>query len=174
MKRKVFGKFETTIDKQNRIVFPAKFLRKLNEDDEDSGGNNKNTKNKNNFYLVKSPLQNCLQLIPEDVFEELHEKFIHAGFSIDELYGYEGYFDFAEDVSVDKGGRITLPKEQCNEVGIKNMVTLIGRGYFIEIWATDKARIIEKDKKAKIAINYIKIMDRINQIEAKRWEMSNK
>ena len=132
------GKSTHTIDAKGRICLPAKFRKKIaNEETRD--------------LIVRYDFHGeCLYLFTEEDSDAwIEELFAHRG-------GYDGLKnedirlmsmlrERSEDVTLDSAGRINIPKEMLEGVGIDKEALLIGNRGFIEIWDAKRREEAYKD-----------------------------
>ena len=119
------GNYKYSLDDKNRLIVPAKFREILNAEGIDK------------LYVVKG--DSHLYVFPFPVFLELSENLKSWDFTKETNQNYVRlFFSDAFDVATDKQGRILLPREMCENVGINHEVIIIGVLNRMEIWSPVK------------------------------------
>ena len=121
-----YGNFEHQIDAKGRLSVPAKF-RAIGIDGMITQ------------YVMLRGLGGCLALIRGEVFKNFQEKYKP------DYPTFKAFLDFkrtflprAVSISVDPQGRILLPADLREEIGINDKALIIGVGEWIEIWSPDR------------------------------------
>ncbi len=142
VRMRFLGNIEAKIDTKGRAFLPAQFRKKLAHGEEDS------------LVLRQDIFERTLVLYPEPVWNDL----------MDELRGRLSRWDRAQQmvyrtfvsgvtyVSMDSNGRILIPRDFLETVGIKQSLRFVGMGDTIEIWAcqaSDSLPIMEKNEFAE-------------------------
>ena len=112
------GTFDRTIDAKGRLALPPKFRSRLSD-----GG-----------YV--STMRTCLGLWTPEGFEQMAqrlEELAQEG-KLDQAV-LRNFFGFAEDVSIDAQGRISLPARLRDSAQLDREAMLIGRNTRVEIFA---------------------------------------
>lgn len=118
------GSTDAKVDEKGRVFVPSNF-RKILQKEEVEG-----------LILRKDIFQRCLVLFPIEVWDAQVDA-ITARTNMFSREGRDALRKFvagAENVSMDSGGRILLPKRFLEDAGIKNDVRFIGVDNTIEIW----------------------------------------
>jgi len=119
------GNYKYSLDEKNRLIVPAKFREILSAEGIDK------------LYVVKG--DSHLYVFPFPVFLELSENLRSWDFTKETNQNYVRlFFSDAFDVATDKQGRILLPREMCEKVGINHEVIIIGVLNRMEIWSPGK------------------------------------
>jgi MraZ protein len=121
------GRFDSTLDDKGRIVLPSKFRKEAGE--EASQG-----------FVVSPSIDPCLEIRTRVRFERWAESIIDEPTRMDrEARDWErDVFGPSELTKCDKQGRLPLPAELVEEVGITKDVKVVGLRDYIQVW--DRAR----------------------------------
>lgn len=136
-----FGRYEHVLDVKNRLFMPSKFRETL---DKEKGAS---------FYITTG-LSQCLYLFLPSQWEKLTENDMHSFSSPDkekERAFKRFLFGNAQEVSLDRQGRILLWNEHIKYAGLKKNVTFVGVGNKAELWDTSvwnsyQANVLEPNK----------------------------
>ncbi len=112
----LIGEYHYSIDEKGRLNFPAKFREQMGE-----------------RFIVTRWLEECLIAFPmpewQRVFDALNQSGLVAGRTARRFL-----LAAAEEVTVDKQGRILIPQPLREHAKLKKDVTLIGADPYVEIW----------------------------------------
>ena len=121
-----YGEYEHSLDKKGRLILPSKFREAA----------------KANFiekFYVTRGLDSCLFIFSEDEWKAQEAKFKSLPFTKSQSRKFNRlFFAGAQEVVVDKQGRMLIPKYLKDFAGIKRDVMIIGVSNRIEIWDVDK------------------------------------
>ncbi|MCM8819972.1 MAG: division/cell wall cluster transcriptional repressor MraZ [Candidatus Omnitrophica bacterium] len=121
-----YGEYTHTLDDKDRFVLPAKFREKI-----------KDLKLKK-FFLTKG-LERCLFLFSCDVWEKIEEKLKSLPFTKKESRFFDRfYFGSAQEIEIDRQGRISIPVYLKEFAKIKKNIIIVGIADRIEIWAKEE------------------------------------
>ena len=123
------GTFYHSLDPKNRVFIPAEFRDGLGE----------------NFYIYRSP-EKCLCLYNEERWQELIEKNDSDADTPESRTKKRKFFSRVSSCKMDKQGRITIGSDLLAHAQLENDVAIIGIGNCIEIWDTEKWKIIDADE----------------------------
>ncbi|MCK5588970.1 MAG: division/cell wall cluster transcriptional repressor MraZ [Candidatus Pacebacteria bacterium] len=120
----LIGEFTHAIDQKNRTSLPAKFKGEMGD-----------------RIVITKGIENCLSAYTMDSWQKLTKKL--SGLSItkpNERKFKRNLLSGAEEVSIDKQGRVLIPSNLCQYAGIKGGDKLVwaGVGDNAEIWSEDK------------------------------------
>ena len=121
-----YGEYEHSLDKKGRLILPSKFreVAKANFIEK--------------FYVTRG-LDSCLFIFSEDEWKAQEAKFKSLPFTKSQSRKFNRlFFAGAQEVVVDKQGRMLIPKYLKDFAGIKRDVMIIGVSNRIEIWDVDK------------------------------------
>jgi MraZ protein len=119
------GQYENAIDEKGRVAIPAKMRRAL-------------TPAANETFTATRGLERCIFLYPLDRWETMEEEFRQLNPYQREARDFlRTITRWAEDVSLDKQGRIVLPKRLMDFAGLDGSAVIIGSLDRIEIWEPD-------------------------------------
>lgn len=123
-----YGEFEHSIDRKGRLIVPAKFRDALKTHDVKS------------LFLTRG-LDGCLFLFPESEWRQAENRFKAIPFTKAEGRKFNRlFFSGAAEVTVDRLGRLLVPRALKEFAAIKSDVMIIGISSRIEIWAKEKWR----------------------------------
>ena len=129
------GSTDAKVDEKGRVFVPSNFRKILQKEEVDG------------LILRRDIFQRCLVLFPINVWDAQVDA-ITARTNMFSREGRDALRKFvagAENVSMDSGGRILLPKRLLEEAGIKNDVRFIGVDNTIEIWSKHSAEELLND-----------------------------
>ena len=129
------GSTDAKVDEKGRVFVPSNFRKILQKEEVDG------------LILRRDIFQRCLVLFPINVWDAQVDA-ITARTNMFSREGRDALRKFvagAENVSMDSGGRILLPKRLLEEAGIKNDVRFIGVDNTIEIWSKYAAEELLND-----------------------------
>ncbi len=116
------GQAENSVDEKGRLAIPAKMRRVL-------------TPEANDTFTATLGLDNCIALYPNDRWEQMEEEFDNLNqFNKETRLFIRDTLRWADEVSLDKQGRIVLPKELMLEVDLGGTALVIGALDHIEVW----------------------------------------
>lgn len=120
------GQYEHSVDNKGRVAFPAKLRKNVSPDAEDR-------------YTLLRGVDACLYLYPQDEWKEVEDKLDKINsFSRKGRTVKRNILRYAEDVTLDKQHRISLPQHLKEWSAIDGTAIFIGSGERIEIWAPEK------------------------------------
>ena len=121
------GTYQNSIDAKNRMIVPAKFREELGYK-----------------VVLTLGIDNCLYLYPMAKWEEFVEKLSKLPISDPNARKFARNFTGnAEELEVDRQGRITLPVSLREKVNITKELTTIGCMDKIEIWSRQEHEVAE-------------------------------
>lgn len=112
------GTYSHTLDAKGRLFIPARLRDELGDV----------------FYVTLSG-ERCLNGYSEERWEEFRQKV--RALTRSEQIAYRPLFSHAAKCELDAQGRILIPKELRDFVGLKKNVTIIGNNDIAEFWDTD-------------------------------------
>jgi MraZ protein len=125
------GKFEHAIDDKGRLSIPAKFRDVLREDS----------------TLVLTSFGNYITAFPKKVWAAFEDRIrTNPTLKRERHDSIRHIFSLAEDVEIDRQGRILIPQGLRQGAGLAREVVIIGVMDEFEIW--DKARWTSKQSTA--------------------------
>ena len=123
-----YGEFEHTIDRKGRLIVPAKFRQALKEHEVKS------------LFLTRG-LDGCLFLFSEGEWRTVESRFKQIPFTKAEGRKFNRlFFSGATEVTVDRLGRLLVPKSLKEFAEIKQDVVIVGVANRMEVWAKEKWR----------------------------------
>ncbi|GHV08477.1 transcriptional regulator MraZ [Bacteroidia bacterium] len=118
------GNMDAKLDAKGRVFVPAAFRKIL----QSFAGTR--------LILRKDVYQNCLILYPEKVWEDeveyLRKKLNRWNRDEDRLF--RQLSSNVENLDIDSGGRILIPKRYMQMLNISDVVRFMGMDYTIELW----------------------------------------
>ena len=126
------GRYQHTIDPKGRVSVPAKYRNLLAESA--------------NGTLIVVPNTEALEVHPLQEWERIESKINERSMFDPELRRLGRlYVSRAKEVEIDSAGRILLPPDSREPVGLVKDVTLVGAGRpYFEIW--DRKRFEEYER----------------------------
>ena len=120
-----YGEFGHTLDRKGRLIIPSKFREALKEAYAEK------------LYITRG-LDKCLFLFAEEEWKSQESRFRAMPFTKAEHRKFNRlYFSGAQEVILDKQGRILFPGYLKEYAGIKRDVVFIGVSNRIEVWSKD-------------------------------------
>lgn len=120
-----YGKSQHTVDDKGRVSLPAKFRKALPEE-----------------VVVVPGFGGALYLFAESEFHKwVDSLFFDDGYDprkSDDLKLRASIFENAEGVKVDAAGRIKVPAELLEKMGIVKDVTICGNDDHLELWSPER------------------------------------
>lgn len=125
------GQYEHSVDNKGRVAFPAKLRKIVNPKAQDR-------------YTILRGIDSCLYIYPQDEWEQVEDKLEKINsFSRKGRTVKRNILRYAEDVTLDKQHRISLPPHLKEWSDIDGTAIFIGSGERIEIWAPGKLEEID-------------------------------
>jgi len=123
-----YGEYEHTIDRKGRLIIPAKFRQAFKDHDVTS------------LFLTRG-LDGCLFLFSEAEWRVAESRFKQIPFTKGEGRKFNRlFFSGATEVTVDRLGRLLIPKTLKDFAHIKEDVVIVGVSNRIEVWAKEQWR----------------------------------
>lgn len=117
-----FGEYRHTLDTKGRIIIPAGFREELGE----------------KFYVTRG-MDGCLFGYAEGEWNLLQEKLRKLPLARKEARAFVRFFySAATECTVDRQGRINLPKTLCDYAELERNCVIIGVSNRIEIWSEQR------------------------------------
>jgi MraZ protein len=129
------GESRHALDEKMRVTIPARWRRRSDE-----GGDE--------FFLTVDRSRTFLRAMPPEVFTSVVEKLAsQAGVSAQEISKFERmFYARSKPVVTDKQGRLVIPADYAEAIGVKKEVVLVGTRASFEIYepaAWDRAQQTE-------------------------------
>ncbi len=130
----LLGSFEHSIDDKGRLIIPSKIRNKLGE-----------------LVYVSKGFEGCLEIRHPEKFEQWSTEILSSSNtnSSTRLLMREIFANAAE-VDFDSVGRIKVPNNLLQNVGITKNVIILGLGNKLEIWDKEKYSKYLKDNSSKL------------------------
>ncbi|HDH00577.1 MAG TPA: division/cell wall cluster transcriptional repressor MraZ [Nitrospirae bacterium] len=118
-----YGKYYNAIDSKGRAIIPAPFR--------DIIKNNYSTK----LYVTNAPLENCLNIYPQEEWLKLQEKVrkLPRSDRAMRVFRYR-VIASAQECELDKQGRILIPLSLREDGRLNSDVVVVGQIDWIELW----------------------------------------
>lgn len=126
------GRYEYNLDAKSRMNFPPKFREEMGD----------------TIYITKW-LDGCIAVYGEEKWNELNDK-LNALPQIKSRELLRFIYGNAQDVTLDKQGRILLPRYLKEHAEIEKDIVVIGVGDHAEIWNRRKYGEYETQSKTEI------------------------
>ena len=123
------GSIDAKTDEKGRVFVPSVFRKILQKEEEES------------LVLRRDIFENCLVLYPKSVWDAQVDA-VRARtnpFDRRQRQGLRLFTSDAENITLDSGGRMLIPRRYMEHAGIKSDVRFIGVDNTIEIWAKEIA-----------------------------------
>lgn len=125
---RLFGRFNHNLEQKNRLAIPAKLRSELGK----------------SFVLTVSTSERCLRAYTFEDWDFVMEK-LNDQPSSEELTTIQRLIYMKTvSVSLDKYGRISIPIEYLEEVGIEHEVFMLGTGFHLELWSPEEYKKMEQ------------------------------
>lgn len=117
----LLGEFKHSLDSKGRIIVPAKFRENLGES-----------------FIVTRGLDGCLFGYPMEEWEKLEEKLRQLPLAKRDARKFTRFFySAATECTIDKQGRVNLPKTLIDFAKLEKSCYLVGVSDRFEIWSED-------------------------------------
>ncbi|MBQ7500785.1 MAG: division/cell wall cluster transcriptional repressor MraZ [Clostridia bacterium] len=136
----LYGFYQHTIDKKNRVQMPAKLREQMSE----------------TMVVFKHIEEECLAVYSEEEWEKIRQKIDDLP-SVENAWFARRVYAYMTLVQPDAQGRILLPQTLVDYAGLEKNVTVIGVGNHAEIWDSSKY------EKASFKENLPDIVERLKQ-----------
>ena len=145
------GSIDAKTDEKGRVFVPSVFRKILQKEEEDG------------LVLRRDLFENCLVLYPKSVWDAQVDS-VRARtnpFDRHQRLGMRLFTADAENITLDSGGRMLIPRRYLEHAGIKSDVRFIGVDDTIEIWSKQAAEglLSDPDKVANILEEMMKSTD---------------
>jgi MraZ protein len=141
------GKYYYTIDPKGRIIIPAPFREIISS--------NYNPK----LYIVNAAFDKCLHIYPQEEWTKLEDKVRQLpGMNEEVKFFKRRVIASAQEVEVDKQGRILIPAALREDASLNSDIVIVGQIEKIELWdrkewdlVVDPAKIDRRAAEEKLA-----------------------
>ena len=124
----VLGSHDCRIDDRARLRLPASIVAR--HKDEGNGG-----------FVLRKGLDNCLTLYPMNAWQAESRRVMQLDDMVESERRFKRmFFLSAKDVLPDANGRIVMPRNLTDLVGIDRDVVILGVGKHYEIWDAEAHR----------------------------------
>lgn len=125
------GTYVHTVDDKGRVIIPVKFKRELGLE-----------------FVITAGYDDTLMLMSSEQWEKFMARFDSAPPS--KIRWIKRFFlGNMHEVGTDKQGRMQIPQQLRQKIGIENEVVLVGNGEMAEIWTPERweqaQRMLESD-----------------------------
>jgi len=140
------GKYYYSLDPKGRLIIPAPFREIISS--------NYNPK----LYIVNAAFDNCLHIYPQEEWQKLEEK-VRQLPGMDEAVKYfkRRVIASAQEVELDKQGRILVPSSLREDAGLNSEIAIVGQLDRIDLWdrkewnlVADPSRVDRKAVEARL------------------------
>jgi len=122
----LYGEYEHTMDRKGRLIIPARFRQALKANDVKT------------LFLTRG-LDGCLFLFPESEWRIAENRFRQIPFTKGEGRKFNRlFFSGATAVTIDRLGRLLIPKTLKEFAQIKQEVVVVGVSTRMEVWAKEQ------------------------------------
>lgn len=120
------GASNLSLDDKGRLTVPTKYRAAIMES---CNGN----------LIITVDLDGCLMFYPCHVWLEIEQKIAELPTLNKQARMLQRYLiGFAEEITMDKNGRMLIPSTLRDYAGLEKDILLLGQGNKFEIWADDK------------------------------------
>ncbi len=141
------GKYYYTLDPKGRIIIPAPFREIISS--------NYNAK----LFIVNALFDKCLHIFPQEEWNRFEEKVRQLPGMLEEVrFLKRRVIASAQEVELDKQGRILIPATHREDAGLDSDIVIVGQIDKIELWdrkewdsVVDPARVDRKAVEEKLA-----------------------
>lgn len=120
------GEFNNTLDDKGRVSLPSRLRTGL----------------PGNILILTQGIDDCLWLFPPEQWKELSRKLMESTspFQAKSRMIQRRIIAPAQEVEIDKAGRIAVPQSLREFAGLSKDCVILGIDKYIEIWNADKYR----------------------------------
>lgn len=137
------GEYEHTLDEKGRLTIPAKFRTPLGD-----------------RFVMTRGLEQSLVLYPLDEWEQLAEKLKALPFTRADARAFTRFFfSGAQEMELDRQGRVLIPPNLRTFAGIERSCVVIGVMNRVEVWETERWKAYMKEKDDTLAEIAEKLFD---------------
>ena len=111
-----------TVDPKGRIVLPARFKRLLTPEDQD-------------LLVMMLGREPCLVLHPQSAWARFAESLEARPRGEEQREAVRSISDYTTELELDANGRLTIPRDFLELVGIEREVAIVGQLRYIEVWS---------------------------------------
>ena len=121
------GRSTNSVDEKGRLAIPAKMRRVMTPEAQET-------------FTATRGIEDCILLYPLDVWEQQEERIDQLNQYADEetRHFVRTIMMWAEDIALDKQGRVVLPAELRDFAGIDETAVVIGAVDHLEVWDPDR------------------------------------
>ena len=132
----LWGQFNVTIDDKGRLSLPSKVRSKINGDQ----------------LILTKGAEKCLWLYLPEEWERVSSRLINQSsvFSLNAQDVLRRFIAPAEEVNIDKSGRVKLSPSLMKSMGIKRDCYLLGMGERLEIWDVNVYDNFEEERSSEV------------------------
>ncbi len=120
----ITGQYRNTIDEKNRILVPSKMRAEI----------------PGNSLIITAGIDRCLWMFPPEDWKQLSDQLMEAAspFSKKARLLQRRIIAPAQEVDIDKAGRVLIPPSLKETIGLKKECILQGIKKYIEVWDVDE------------------------------------
>jgi len=120
----ITGQFRNALDEKNRILIPSRMRSEI------SG----------NSLIITAGIDRCLWMFPPEDWKQLSDQLMEAAspFSKKARLLQRRIIAPAQEVDIDKAGRVLVPQSLKETIGLKKECILQGIKKYIEVWDVDE------------------------------------
>jgi len=143
------GQFEQTLDDKGRLNIPRPMRAQLESVKADT--------------LIVTSTTQCLEIIPEKDWQVFLRKFERLPQMRQDVRQFRRFYIApAQDVTMDKQGRILIPQTLRKRVGLDRDIVIAGNFDKIEVYAADTWKKVEEEDRASFDENAEKLSEEIS------------
>lgn len=137
------GEYRNTLDEKGRILFPAKLRNELFDESE------------KNILIVTQSFDRCLWLYTLEEWKALSSKIMGTAspFSKQNRLVLRSLIAPAQEVELDKAGRLSIPQSLREYAGLSKDCIILGINRYMELWDSEsyKSYLEENEQDLKDA-----------------------
>ncbi len=132
----IWGQFNITIDDKGRMSLPSKIRSRISGDE----------------LVMTKGAEKCLWLYLPEEWEIVSRQLIEGAsvFSLNTQDVLRRFIAPAEEVAVDKAGRVKLSASLMKSMGLNRECYLLGMGGRLEIWDKEVYELFEEERSAEV------------------------
>ncbi|MEL3907516.1 MAG: division/cell wall cluster transcriptional repressor MraZ [Treponemataceae bacterium] len=117
------GEYKNNIDEKGRVSFPSKLRGSLED----------------NVVTITRGVDQCLWVFPQKVWDEFLAKVMERAslFQAESRSVLRRLVAPAQEVEIDKQGRISIPQSLREHAGLEKECVILGISKYLEIWSID-------------------------------------
>ncbi len=134
------GTYNHSVDDKGRVVMPVKFKKELGLE-----------------FIITAGFDDTLMVMSFAQWEKFQARFANA--PVSQVRWIKRFFlGNMHEVGTDKQGRMQIPQQLREKIGVENEVVLVGNGDMVEIWTPERWEASQKEFESE---NIVSSMDQL-------------